>query len=164
MTNGMDSGTCACAMTFSLGNREAIMPDIDPSETFDEDNTDASETGGVTNEFKTFEEMPDVLDVTSADGDADEEDFNEDDQELDERLGADGVEPEADPLYGSDAARVSELDLGADAPGDGEVELVYSGLMEDVQGAQASAAHWESKRLSDDDIEDLGYGTEGDET
>ena len=44
------------------------MPDIDQSEAFDEDNSDASETGGVTNEFKTFEEMPDVLDVTTADG------------------------------------------------------------------------------------------------
>jgi hypothetical protein len=27
-----------------------------------------------------------------------------------------------------------------------------------VRGAQASAAHWEAKRLSDDDIADLGYG------
>ena len=138
------------------------MPDIDQSEAFDEDNADASETGGVTNEFKTFEEMPEVLDVTSADGDADEEEFDEDDQDLDEELGADGVEPEADPLYGADASRVNELDLGADQPGDGEVELVYAGLMEDVKGAQASAAHWEAKSLSDDDIEDLGYGPEGD--
>jgi hypothetical protein len=32
--------------------------------------------------------------------------------------------------------------------------------MENERGAQASAAHWESKRLSDDDIEDLGYGPE----
>ncbi|MES2859912.1 MAG: hypothetical protein V4701_00470 [Pseudomonadota bacterium] len=138
------------------------LDDQDQSEAFDEDNNDASETGGVTNEYKTFEEMPDVLDVTSADGDADEEDFDEDDQDLDDDLGSDGVEPEADGQYGADSARVNELDLGADAPGDGEVELVYSGLMEDVKGAQASAAHWEAKTLSDDDIADLGYGPEGD--
>ena len=138
------------------------MPDIDQSEAFDEDNNDASETGGVTNEFKTFEEMPDVLDVTTADGDADEEDFDEDDQDLDDELGADGVEPDADAQYGADGARINELDLGADEPGEGEVELVYSGLMEDARGAQASAAHWEAKTLSDDDIADLGYGPEGD--
>ncbi|MBU1346189.1 MAG: hypothetical protein KKA16_04460 [Alphaproteobacteria bacterium] len=140
------------------------MPDIDEqdqSETFDEDNNDASETGGVTNEFKTFEEMPEVLDVTSADGDGDEDDFDEDDQDLDQNLGADGVEPDADSRYGEDGARVNETGLGADAPGNGEVELVYSGLMRDVKGAQASAAHWEAKRLADDDIDDLGYGPEG---
>jgi len=137
--------------------------DQDQSEAFDEDNVDASQTGGVTNEFKTFEEMPDVLDITSADGDADDEDFDEDDQDIDDALGADGIEPEADAQYGADGARLNELDLGADTPGDGEVELVYSGLMEDVQGAQGSAGHWEAKTLSDDDIEDLGYGPEGDQ-
>lgn len=137
------------------------MDDQDQSEVFDEDNSDASETGGVTSEFRTFEELPEVLDVTSADGDAD--DFDEDDQEIDDALGAEGVEPDADGQYGADGARLTELDLGADAPGEGEVELVYSGLLEDARGAQASAAHWEAKRLSDDDIEDLGYGPEGDE-
>lgn len=138
--------------------------DQDQSETFDEDNVDVSETGGVTNEFKTFEEMPDVLDVTSADGDADDEDFDEDDQSIDDELGADGVEPEADGQYGADGARINERDLGADPPGDGEVELVYSGLLQDVKGAQASAAHWEARTLSDDDIADLGYGPEGNQT
>lgn len=137
------------------------MPDIDQSEAFDEDNSDASETGGVTNEYKTFEEMPDVLDVTTADGD--EGEFDEDDLDLDEELGTDGVEPEADAQYGADGTRINELDLGADEPGKGEIELVYAGLMEDVKGAQASAAHWEAKSLSDDDIEDLGYGPEGDD-
>jgi hypothetical protein len=146
------------------------MPDIessadeqDQSELFDEDNADVSESGGVTNEFRTFEEMPDVLDVTSAEGDAGEEDFDGDAQDLDNDLSMDGVEPEADPLFGADAARVGEQDLGDDEPGEGEIELVYSGLMEDVKGAQASAAHWEAKRLSDDDIEDLGYAPEGDD-
>jgi hypothetical protein len=32
--------------------------------------------------------------------------------------------------------------------------------MRNQRGAQASAAHWEARRLSDDDIEDLGYGPE----
>lgn len=139
------------------------MADIDPSEAFDEDNSDASETGGVTSEFRTFEEMPAVLDVTTADGDADEEDFDEDDQDLDDTLGADGIDPEADAQYGADGTRINELDPGADEPGEGEVELVYSGLMEDARGAQSSAAHWEARTLSDDDIADLGYGPEGDQ-
>jgi hypothetical protein len=33
--------------------------------------------------------------------------------------------------------------------------------MEDARGAQASAAHWEARTLSDDDIEALGYGPDG---
>jgi hypothetical protein len=144
------------------------MPDIDnysddqeQSEVFDEDNFDAADAGAPTNEFKTFEELPDVLDVTSADGDADDEDFDADDEDS---LSASGVEPEADPLYGVDGQRLTEIDAGGgDIATHDEVELVYAGLMEDVQGAQASAAHWEAKSLSDDDIADLGYGPDGEE-
>jgi hypothetical protein len=139
------------------------LDEQDQSEVFDEDNFDPADAGAPTNEFKTFEELPDVLDVTQAEGDADEEEFDEDDLDLDDELSAEGIEPDADPLFGADAARVSDQDLGADEPGEDEVELVYAGLMEDVKGAQASAAHWESKRLSDDDIEDLGYADKGDD-
>ena len=90
--------------------------------------------------------------------------FDENDIEGDDSLSASGVEPEADALYGADGARLTEIDAGGgDIATHDEVELVYSGLMEDVQGAQASAAHWEAKRLSDDDIADLGYGPDGDE-
>jgi len=139
------------------------LDDQDQSEVFDEDNTDASETGGGTTEYRSFEELPEVLDVTSAGGDADEDDFDEDDQDLGGNLGVDGIDPGADPQFGADGSRVRALDLGADDPGVGEVELVYSGLMQDVRGAQASAANWEARTLSDDDIADLGYGPEGDE-
>ena len=147
------------------------MPDIDngpdeqdQSEVFDEDNFDPSETGGVTNEFRTFEDLPEVLDVTRADGDGDEEEFDEDDLDLDAELGAEGVEPEADAQYGEDGARLNQIDSESDGGrSEGEVELVYAGLLEDVKGAQASAAHWEAKRLSDDDIAGLGYGPDGDD-
>jgi len=148
------------------------MPDIDAngpddqdfSEVFDEDNFDDADPGAPTNEFKTFEELPDVLDVTQADGDGDEDAFDEDDIEGDDSLSASGVEPEADALYGADGVRLTEIDSGGgDIATHDEVELVYAGLMEDVKGAQASAAHWEAKRLSDDDIADLGYGPDGDE-
>jgi hypothetical protein len=139
--------------------------DQDQSEVFDEDNLDATETGGVTNEFKTFEEMPDVFDATSAAGDDDDEDFDEDAVDLDEVLGADGVEPEADELFAADSPRLNQIDAESDGlRADDEIELVYDGLLEDVQGAQGSTAHWESRRLGDDDIADLGYGPEGEET
>lgn len=43
-------------------------------------------------------------------------------------------------------------------PQDGEeIELVYTGLLRNQRGAQASAAHWEARNLSDDDISRLGY-------
>lgn len=155
------------------------MPEIDDngpddqdfSEVFDEDNFDEADAGGPSNEFKTFEELPEVLDVTRMAGDSDDEDseadletVDEDDLDIDGELAASGVEPEADPLYGIDSPRVAEIDEGGgEIRTHDEVELVYAGLMEDVQGAQASAAHWEAKRLSDDDIDDLGYGPDGDE-
>ncbi len=150
------------------------MPDIDnysddqeQSEVFDEDNFDEADAGAASNEFKTFEELPEVLDVTSAYGDADEDDLDDDSDikgDVADSLSASGVEPEADELYGVDGARLTEIDAGGgDLKTHDEVELVYSGLMEDVRGAQSSAAHWEAKSLSDDDIADLGYGPDGDE-
>ena len=154
------------------------MPEIDDngpddqdfSEVFDEDNFDEADAGAPTNEFKTFEELPEVMDVTRAAGDADDEDSEEDletiddaDLDIDDDLTASGVEPESDPLYGVDSPRISEIDAGGgDLRTHDEVELVYAGLMEDVRGAQASAAHWEARTLSDADIADLGYGPDGD--
>ncbi|CAN5150887.1 hypothetical protein BH10PSE2_BH10PSE2_16360 [soil metagenome] len=141
------------------------MPDEqDQSEVFDEDNYDDADPGAPTNEFRTFEELPQVLDVTSADGDADEEAFDEDDQDLDDDLGASGIEAEADALLGADGFPLNQIDAESNGQrGEDEVELVYSGLMEDERGAQSSAAHWEAKRLSDDDIADLGYGPEAEQ-
>lgn len=143
------------------------MPDIndysddqEQSETFDETHLDDEGDG----EFLLDEADP-VLDVTQADGDADEDEFNEDEpDDIEERQGAAGIEAEADALLGVDGERVNEIDAeSAGQRGPDEVELVYSGLMENERGAQASAAHWEAKTLSDDDIADLGYGPDGDE-
>lgn len=140
------------------------MPEIDfnddqeQSEVFDETHLDDEGDG----EFLLDEADP-VLDVTQADGDADEEKFDEDDIDLDDQLALDGIEREADALLGVDGERVNQSDAdsnGLESPD--EIELVYSGLMENERGAQASAAHWEARRLSDDDIEDLGYGPDED--
>ncbi|WP_122465605.1 hypothetical protein [Brevundimonas lutea] len=125
--------------------------DQEQSETFDETHLDDDGDGDV-----TLEEV-DVMDVTQAQGDADDEDQEE--MDLDDVLGADGVDPAADDLNGLDSPRLAKIDGESDdARGSDEVELVYTGLMRNVKGAQASAAHWEAKRLSDDDIEGLGYG------
>ena len=134
--------------------------DQEQSETFDETHIDDEGDGDI-----LLDEADDVLDVTQLEGDADEEEFDEDAvEDLDEELGASGVEAEADALLGVDGQRLTEIDgESAGVSGPDEVELVYSGLMRNSRGAQASAAHWEAKRLSDDDISDLGYGPDGDE-
>ncbi|MGH6979469.1 MAG: hypothetical protein ACRED4_09290 [Brevundimonas sp.] len=141
------------------------MPDNDyqddqeQSETFDETHLDDEGDG----EF-LLDEADGVLDVTQADGDADEEPFDEDDLNIDDQLALDGIEAEADALLGADGQRINQTDAdGNDLQAENEVELVYSGLMENERGAQASAAHWEAKRLSDDDIEDLGYAPDAPE-
>ena len=132
--------------------------DQEQSEVFDETHLDDEGDG----EFLLDEADP-VLDVTQADGDADEDEFDEDDIEIDDQLALDGIEREADALLGVDGERINQSDAdsnGLESPD--EIELVYSGLMENERGAQASAAHWEARRLSDDDIEDLGYAPDED--
>ena len=138
--------------------------DQEQSEVFDETHIDDEGDGDV-----LLDEADPVLDVTQTEGDADEEDADPDadaasEADLDDELGASGVEAEADALLGVDGERMTEIDgESANLQGHDEVELVYSGLMRNSRGAQASAAHWEAKRLSDDDISDLGYGPDADE-
>ena len=139
-------------------------PDIDfdaqdQAEVYDETHLDDEGDGDL-----SFDEADDVLDVTQLDGDADAEPFDEDDADLDADLALDGIEAEADALLGVNGVRLNEADGdGATVSGANEIELVYAGLMRNQRGAQASAAHWEAKRLSDDDIEDLGYGPDTEE-
>ncbi|OGN49834.1 MAG: hypothetical protein A2795_08820 [Caulobacterales bacterium RIFCSPHIGHO2_01_FULL_67_30] len=135
------------------------MPDNDyqddqeQSEVFDETHVDDEGEGDI-----LLDEAEQVLDVTQADGDADEDEFDEDDLDIDDQLALDGITREADALLGMDGETLSQSDADSNnLRADDEVELVYSGLMENERGAQASAAHWESKRLDDDDIEQLGY-------
>ncbi len=131
----------------------------DQAEVYDETHIDDEGEGEL-----SLDEADDVLDVTQADGDADDETFDEDDLDLDGELALDGVEAEADALLGVDSVRLSETDsAGEVAAAPDEIELVYAGLMRNQRGAQASAAHWEAKRLSDDDIADLGYGPDNEE-
>jgi len=135
------------------------MPDNDyqddqeQSEVFDETHVDDEGEGDI-----LLDEAEQVLDVTQADGDADEDEFDEDDLDIDDQLALDGIAREADALLGVDGETLSQSDADSNnLRADDEVELVYSGLMENERGAQASAAHWEANRLDDDDIEQLGY-------
>lgn len=143
-----------------MPERDDYSDDQEQSEVFDETHIDDEGDGDI-----LLDEADPVLDVTQMDGDADEEDFDEDvEDDLDEIQGASGIEAEADALLGVDGERLTEIDgESAGERGSDEVELVYTGLMRNVRGAQSSAAHWEAKRLSDDDIADLGYGPDGDE-
>ena len=131
----------------------------DQAEVYDETHIDDEGDGEL-----SLDEADDVLDVTQMDGDSDAEPFDEDDADLDADLALDGIEAEADALLGVNGVRLNETDGdGATTSGANEIELVYAGLMRNQRGAQASAAHWEAKRLSDDDIEDLGYGPDTEE-
>lgn len=143
------------------------MPEIDgysddqeQSEVYDETHIDDEGDGDV-----LLDETGPVLDVTRMAGDGDEDEFDEDgEDDQDEVRASTGIEAEADALLSMDGARLTEIDgesAGDHAPD--EVELVYSGLMRNARGAQSSAAHWEAKRLSDDDIAGLGYGPDSED-
>ncbi|HEY0051802.1 MAG TPA: hypothetical protein VGB49_00155 [Caulobacteraceae bacterium] len=133
----------------------------DQAYAFDEDNVDGDDV--VSNEMKTFEELPELLDLTRADGDGEDDDFDPD-----EVLASDGVLAEADSNYLGDEPEATDGDgEGSDPAAHGtndEVELTFVGSPENVRGAQSSAAHFESRgELSDDDVESLGYGSGEDE-
>ena len=143
-----------------MAERDDDPDDQDQAEVFDETHIDDEGDGDI-----LLDEADPVLDVTQAAGDADEDEFDEDaEDDLDELQGASGIEAEADALLGVDGERLTEIDAeSAGGRGENEVELVYTGLMRNVRGAQSSAAHWEAKSLSDDDIASLGYGPDGDD-
>ena len=133
-----------------MADRPEEPDEQDQSETFDETHLDDEGDGDV-----TLEEM-DVLDVTQEEGDAEEEDMD-----LEDVQARDGVEPRADARTDGGEQPVNELDAESDGEyGADEIEQVPSGLMRNVKGAQGSAAHWEARRLDDDDIDSLGYGSD----
>ena len=155
----------------------------DQSELFDEDRLEPDDSGSPRAEMKTFEELPDVLDVTQAVGDADNDaalfaEELDDDEIIDLEADADATDIEDDEL----AARMPEgfdddsqgpldaeealldVEIGLDdvdrqlttGPSE-EVELVYAGDLDDVV-EDVPETELEAEVLADDDIEDLGYG------
>ena len=143
---------------------ESDRDDQDQSEVFDEDNQnlDSAEEGG--NDMRTFEELPDVLDVTSAVGDDDDDDaLIAEDLDDDEIIALEADEDLADFEDDDLAERMPEALLeedesGLSRGGSDEVELVYGGDLEEasVREGRRTAA-MEARTLTDNDLEDLGY-------
>ena len=133
----------------------------DQAEVYDEDMTDDVDSGPFQHEMKTLEEMPDVFDVTqragdglSADRPLDEAEFTDD--------ALDDDETEDEYVVGGETLNASADDYGVEEVEiDDEVELVAVDDIDNRRGAQASAAHFESRgELSEEDLEDLGYRDE----
>lgn len=151
------------------------MPDLNPdlegyddqdgAEAFDETLLDDREQVG---EMRTFEELDDVLDVTSAEGDRDE----------DEALALDADEFDADAFDDNDLEEDHELDYRA-APEEDEDEealafdddafdedqvddesiegLELVGDADAVEGGEDDFTNFQSKGLNDEDLARMGY-------
>jgi len=125
----------------------------DSAEAFDEDNTEGDDTL-TAQEASTFEELPDLFDSTQKLGDGSADARAYDDTEFRDGLVED-EDTEGDPQ-----AAAAEVDpYGPDEielPGE-DVELEYRADVDGAPGAQGSAAHFESRSLTDEDLQRLGY-------
>lgn len=143
---------------------EGDWDDQDQSEVFDEDNQNLDSPGGRNDDMRTFEEMPDVLDVTSAVGDDDDDEALiaeelDDDEIIELEADAELADFEDDDLAGRMPEELYEEDVpGVSRADSDEVELVYGGDLDNrsVREGKRTAA-MESRNLADDDLEELGY-------
>jgi hypothetical protein len=134
--------------------------DQDGAEVFDETNLDDREEN---NEMRTFEELPDVLDVTSAEGDRDEH----------EALALDADEFDEDAIDDEDLEEDNELDYRAVAEDDDEDDHradyenhtdpdSIDGLdeiadAESVSGGEDDFTNFQSKGVDDENLVSMGY-------
>lgn len=166
---------------------EIAMPDTpefdgqDMAEIWDEDNqnTDEDRLAGADDGF-SFETQPDLYDATRAVGDEDDEDAligddldDEDIVELAQDDDDDDAEDDDLRARSADAyddEDVEELDFDGEDPdlddrvarlGKDEVELEDDGDLNNREHALGSAKRFEAARLSDEDIDRLGYGKDG---
>ena len=156
----------------------------DQAETFDESNVVGGEGDSdlgfespsrPASDMRTFEELPDVEDYTTADGDRDDDEalaldadeFDEDaiddndteeDDELDYRAATEEHEDDLDGLGPEDGFNEDRIDARSDIEGLGEdVEDADS-----VSGGEDDFTNFQSKGLDDDDLKRLGYSEERD--
>ena len=150
----------------------------DRPDTYEADTQDSAEALDETmlddheelNEMRTFEELPDVLDVTRADGDRDDDealaldadefdeeaigdDDTEEDNELDYRAAPQEREDDIDGLGDEDSFDEDALDAASSIEGLDE-EVSDAGL---VSGGEDDVSNFQSKNLSDEDLENMGY-------
>jgi hypothetical protein len=156
-------------------------PDFDPpdfdeqdnAEAFDETTLDGQPQRG---EMRTFEELPELLDLTQAEGDRDD----------DEALALDADQFDEDAVDDNDTEEDNELDYGAataereddldgQGPDDGynedrlsarDVEgLDQVGDADAVEGGEDDVTDFQATNLSDADLRGMGYSeTRGGET
>jgi hypothetical protein len=149
---------------FDADPQEGADPQ-DSAEALDEDKLDQDELRG---EMRTFEEMPDVLDVTAADGDRDDDEAlaldadefdpdaigdaeTEEDRELDYRAATAEREDDLDgqgPEDGFNEDRRSARDI------DGLDEVADAGLAE---GGEDDVTDFQASDVSDADLKTMGY-------
>jgi hypothetical protein len=126
------------------------------------------ETGQTNLEDRTFEELPDVEDLTQTAGDRDDDEaLALDADEFDPDAIDDGDTEEDHELDYRAATQEREDDLDGQGPEDGfnEDRIARSeidGLSEvadadRAQGGEDDFTDYEAKSASDDDLEDLGY-------
>ena len=157
-------------------------PDFDPqdqAEVFDETNlTDGGDTGEVrsyaqADERRTFEELPDVVDLLQRTGDRDDDEaLALDADEFDEDAVGDGDLEEDNELDYRAADEEHEDDLDGLGPEDGFNEARISrgeieGLNEvrdasEAEGGEDDFTDFQSRNVSDDDLKNMGYSEERD--
>ena len=133
--------------------------DQDGAEAFDETNLDDDQDLG---EMRTFEELPDLLDLTTAEGDRDDDEglavdaadfdeaaFDEDAPEDDDELHYRAVAVDED----EDGDAFDEDQIEPDSI-DGLEEIADADL---VSGGEDDFTNFQSKGLSDEDLERMGY-------
>jgi hypothetical protein len=155
--------------------QETLMPDIDQdggfddqdrAETFDESHYDDDDTDQVS-ELRTFEDLPDVLDVTQALGDSDDDeglaldagDYDPDDLDpegLEDR--DDSIDP--DMLAADETDLTDETQAFDDDALDGEDNIDGLDQVADadlVTGGEDDFTNFQSKRVGDPDLKRMGY-------
>ena len=147
-------------------------PDFDAqdnAETFDETTLDGQSQRG---EMRTFEELPDLLDLTQAEGDRDDDEaLALDADEFDEDAIVDNDTEEDHELSYRAATAEREDDLDGQGPEDRFNEDRHSrddveglGLARDadsVEGGEDDFTNFEAKKVSDEDLDELGYSDNG---
>lgn len=137
------------------GEQDADFDAQDRAEAYDEDNVTEGD------ERRTFEEFDDVLDVTQALGDA------EDDEALDagdydpDALDADDLEEDEDRVEMRVISEAMDAEDGFDEDDPGEDSIQGLDLVadaEEVEGGEDDVTNFQAKGLSDADIRRLGYG------
>lgn len=140
--------------------------DQDSAEALDETMLDDDrELGG---EARTFEELPDLLDLTQADGDRDEDEaIALDADEFDPEAIDDADTQEDDELDYRAATAEREDDLDGQGPEDGfDEDRLSAGDVEGLdqvadadlaEGGEDDVTDYQSTRVSDADLDSLGY-------